>query len=113
MKKKIFVVAAVIISSQLQAQRIPVVREDTATLDQVILTANKFEQKQSQTGKVVIVISKEQLEKSAGKTVAQVLNEQAGIYHCRCLQRYRKRSDCFYERLILRTNIDTTGWHSR
>jgi vitamin B12 transporter len=73
MKKKFFIVAAVIVSSQLQAQ------EDTTTLDPVILTANKFEQKQSQTGKVVTVISKEQLEKSAGKTVAQVLNEQAGI----------------------------------
>jgi vitamin B12 transporter len=73
MKKKFFIVAAVIISSQLQAQ------QDTTTLDQVILTANKFEQKQSQTGKVVTVIGKEQLEKSSGKTVAQVLNEQAGI----------------------------------
>jgi vitamin B12 transporter len=75
MKKKFFMVAAVIISSQLQAQ------EDTTgkVLDEVILTANKFEQKQSQTGKVVTVISKEQLEKSGGKTVAQVLNEQVGI----------------------------------
>lgn len=73
MKKKIFMVAAVITSSQLQAQ------QDTAILDQVVLTANKFEQKQSQTGKVVTVIGKEQLEKSSGKTVAQVLNEQAGL----------------------------------
>lgn len=79
MKKKIFIVAAVIISSQLQAQLVPTLREDTTTLDQVILTANKFEQKQSQTGKVVTVITKEQLQKSSGKTVAQVLNEQAGI----------------------------------
>lgn len=73
MKKRFFVVTAVMISSLLQAQ------QDTTTLDPVILTANKFEQKQSQTGKMVTVISKEQLEKSAGKTVAQVLNEQAGI----------------------------------
>ncbi|HKO78936.1 MAG TPA: TonB-dependent receptor plug domain-containing protein, partial [Chitinophagaceae bacterium] len=75
MKKIFFVVAAIIISSQLQAQ------EDTTgkVLDEVILTANKFEQKQSQTGKVVTVISKERIEKSSGKTVAQILNEQAGI----------------------------------
>ncbi|HLG40126.1 MAG TPA: TonB-dependent receptor [Chitinophagaceae bacterium] len=73
MKKKFFMVAAVTISSQLLAQK------DTTTLDPVILTANKFEQKQSQTGKVVTIISKEQLERSAGKTVAQILNEQAGI----------------------------------
>jgi vitamin B12 transporter len=51
----------------------------TKSLDEVIVTANKVAQKQSQTGKVVTVITKEQLEKSAGKTVAQVLNEQVGI----------------------------------
>lgn len=44
-----------------------------------ITTANKVEQKQSQTGKVVSVITNEQLRRSVGKTVAQVLNEQAGI----------------------------------
>jgi vitamin B12 transporter len=48
-------------------------------LDEVIITANKMPQKQSTTGKVVTVISKEQIEKSSGKTVAQVLNEQAGV----------------------------------
>jgi vitamin B12 transporter len=73
MKRKIFVVAAVIISSQLQAQ------QDTTVLDEAVVTANKFEQKQSQTGKVITVINKEQLEKSNGKTVAQLLNEQAGL----------------------------------
>ncbi len=74
MKKHFFVLTAVIISSQLNAQ------DSTAkTLDEVIVTANKFEQKQSQTGKVVTVITREQLEKSSGKTVAQLLNEQAGI----------------------------------
>lgn len=74
MKKQFFVVAAVIISSSLQAQ-------DTTgkILDEAVITANKFEQKQSQTGKVIIVISKEQVEKSSGKTIAQILNEQAGI----------------------------------
>lgn len=74
MKKQFFVVAAVIISSSLQAQ-------DTTgkILDEAVVTANKFEQKQSQTGKVITVISKEQVEKSSGKTIAQILNEQAGI----------------------------------
>ena len=74
MKKHFFVVAAVIISSQLLGQ-------DTTgkVLDEAVITANKFEQKQSQTGKVVTVITREQLEKSTGKTVAQLLNEQVGI----------------------------------
>jgi vitamin B12 transporter len=47
--------------------------------DPVIVTANKTEQKQSTTGKIITIISKEQLEKSAGKTVMQILNEQAGL----------------------------------
>lgn len=49
-------------------------------LDEVtVTTANKVEQKQNTTGKVITVITKEQIEKSSGKTVAQLLNEQAGI----------------------------------
>ena len=74
MKKKILVVAAVIISSQLQAQK-----DSSRILDEVVLTATKTLQKQSTTGKVITVISKEQIEKSSGKTVSQLLNEQAGI----------------------------------
>jgi len=74
MKRQFFVLAAVIISSIAQAQ------DSTGkVLDEAVVTANKFEQKQSQTGKVITVINKEQLSKSSGKTVAQILNEQAGI----------------------------------
>ena len=53
MKKKIFIAAAVIFSSHAQAQK------DTAgkTLDEVVITANKFPQKQSETGKVVTIIN--------------------------------------------------------
>lgn len=47
--------------------------------DVTVTTANKVEQKQSTTGKVITVITKEQIEKSSGKTVAQILNEQVGI----------------------------------
>ena len=58
-------------------------QQDTLTiksLDEVIVTANKVAQKQSQTGKVVTVIGKEELQHSAGKSVGQVLNEQAGVW---------------------------------
>ena len=62
MKKRIFIAAAVIFSSNVQAQ------QDTAgkILDEVIITANKFPQKQSTTGKVITIITKEQIEKSTG-----------------------------------------------
>lgn len=48
-------------------------------LDEVIVTANKYQQKQSTTGKVITVITKEQIEKNNGKTLSQLLNEQAGV----------------------------------
>ncbi len=73
MKRKFFIGAAVIISSTAQGQ------DSTKNLSEVVVTATKFPVKQSQTGKVVTVISREQIEKSSGKTVAQLLNEQAGI----------------------------------
>ena len=59
--------------SQAQTDTVP------GSLDEVIITANRMEQKQSQTGKVVTVIGKDILEKSQGRTLSQVLNDQAGI----------------------------------
>ncbi len=73
MKKKIFIAAAVIISSATQAQ------DSTKLLNELVVTATKTPIKQSQTGKVITVITKAQIEKSTGKTIAQLLNEQAGI----------------------------------
>ena len=73
MKKTIFIAAAVITSSQLHAQ------DSTKFLQEVTLTANKISQKQDQTGKVITVITKEELEKKGGRTLTQILNEQAGI----------------------------------
>lgn len=74
MKKKIFIAAAVLFSSNLLAQT-----DSTKNLDEVVLTATKTPVKQSQTGKVITVIGKEQIERSSGKTVAQVLTEQVGV----------------------------------
>ena len=74
MKRNFFVVAAVMISSLLQAQ------DSTNTLDEIVLTANKYPNKTSLTGKVITVITREQLEKSGGKDLSQLLTEQAGIF---------------------------------
>jgi vitamin B12 transporter len=75
MKRKIFVVAAVSIGSHLLAQ------EDTTSkmMDEVVITANKFPQKESGTGKVVTVITREQIMRSGGKDISQLLNEQTGV----------------------------------
>jgi vitamin B12 transporter len=76
MKRKIFmVIAGFIISSTVTAQ-------DTSyatPLDEVVVTATKFPKKQSETGKVLTIITKAQLERSAGKDLSQLLNEQAGL----------------------------------
>lgn len=73
MSKTITLLVCMLTGTTLLAQK------DTVTLDEVVVTANKLEQKQSTTGKVITVITKQQIEKSGGKTVAQLLNEQAGI----------------------------------
>lgn len=75
--KKIFAVAAIFISSQTGAQT---TEEDSSkTLDKVVITATKYPTKQSNTGKLVSVVTREQIEKSAGKDLAQVLSEQTGL----------------------------------
>ncbi len=82
MKKNFFVVAAVIISSQLSAQFVPLhQQEDTITksLNEVTVTATRFPKKISETGKVVSIISKKELERAGGKDISQILNEQAGL----------------------------------
>src|SRR5665213_2712074 len=75
MKKGTFIAAAVIFSSYAQAQKDTTIK----TLDEVVVTATKSEVKQSQTGKVVDVITQEQLQKSFGKSLGEVLNEQPGM----------------------------------
>ncbi len=74
MKKEIFIAAAVIFSSYAQAQK-----DSAKTLDEVVVTATKFPTKQSETGKVVDVITQEQLQKSFGKSLGEVLNEVPGL----------------------------------
>jgi len=74
--KNYAVVAFSLLASAATAQQ-----QDTSSrsLEDVFVTANKVEQKQGSTAKVITVISKATLEKSGTKSLAQVLNEQAGI----------------------------------
>lgn len=74
MKRKIFLLAAMLSGSQLYAQQ-----DSTKNLDDVVVTATKYPIKQSLTGKVVTVITRQQLEQAPGKTIAEVLNSQAGL----------------------------------
>lgn len=76
MTKKLFTTAFIFAALTARAQT------DTLQgnkLDEVIVTANKYPQKQSTTGKVITVITKDEIEKNQGKTLSQLLNEQAGV----------------------------------
>ncbi len=72
MKKK-FVLAAIIFSSQLFAQT-----DSTNVLDEVVISANKYPKKQSQTGKVITVINQQMIEQMGGRSISEVLNTVAG-----------------------------------
>ncbi len=80
MRRKIFIVAAVIFSNQLSAQQKLATADSAKSLDEVVITATKAELKQSQTGKVVSVIDNATLQRNAGKTLTEILNYQAGLF---------------------------------
>ena len=75
-KKLTLLSTALLVATAILAQQDTI---KSSPLDEVVVTANKVAQKQSTTGKVVTVITKEEIEKSGGKTVSQLLNEQAGL----------------------------------
>lgn len=72
--RKFFFVAALLTGSQLQAQT------DTASLENVTVTANKYSTKTTETGKVVITISRQQIEKAGSRDLAQVITELGGVF---------------------------------
>ncbi len=49
------------------------------SLEKITVTATRFPKKLSETGKVVSVISRADLDRAGGKDLAQLLNEQAGV----------------------------------
>jgi vitamin B12 transporter len=81
MKKKIFIAAAVFFSSPSFAQQLlPTNSGDSASMDEVVVTATKTQVKQSQTGKVVTLITQATLQLNAGKSLTEILNYQAGVF---------------------------------
>ncbi|RPE09182.1 TonB-dependent receptor [Chitinophaga lutea] len=75
MTKRLLTLSALLAAMHAQAQ------DSTATraLDEVVVTATKYPKKTSETGKVISVITREQLDRSGGKDLSQLLNEQTGL----------------------------------
>lgn len=53
--------------------------DTTKLLDEVVITANRFLQKQMQTGKVMTVIPRTALEKNTGRNLGEILGQYAGF----------------------------------
>ena len=73
--RKIFAVAAVVISSQLHAQQ-----DTTHSLEEVTVTATKYSIKTTETGKVVTVITRQDIEHAGSRDLSQVITELGGVF---------------------------------
>ncbi len=76
MRKFVYLIITLLITDSVTAQKDSI---QVKELDEVVITATKYPLKLSETGKVLTVITKEQIEHSAGKDLGQLLNEQTGI----------------------------------
>lgn len=75
MIRKLLPISVLFAAMQTQAQD----STQSKQLDEVVVTATKYPVKLSQTGKVVTVVTHEQIEKSYGKSLSQILTEQTGL----------------------------------
>lgn len=77
MRKRSFLVAAAILTGGwLQAQTDTTVK----TLDEIVFTAHKYARKQSESGKLVHVITRAQLEQSGARQLGEILNQVPGTF---------------------------------
>ena len=73
------VLACSFVSTSLFAQKKIAQKKNVELLNEVVVTATKFNLKKENTGKVIHVITQKQLQQNAGKTVIEILNTIAGI----------------------------------
>jgi vitamin B12 transporter len=73
--RNFFAVAAVFISSQLSAQQ-----DTTNALEELTVTAAKYSAKTSETGKVVTVITRQDIEHAGSRDLSQIITELGGVF---------------------------------
>lgn len=74
----ILLIGVLLCASSLQAQTTTQVA-DTLELDNIVVTASKFQQTERETTKPAIIITRADIERSGGKDLPQLLNSQSGI----------------------------------
>ena len=79
MSKRIFVVTAVITSSLFNSPARAQADSSSLFLDEALVTANKYPSKTSLTGKVVTIIGKAEIDRSAARDLSQLLSIHSGI----------------------------------
>ena len=80
MKKERKVWAIILIALWWLAPNLTKAQQDSVRqLNEVVITATKFPKSLSETGKVLTVIDEDQIRRSAGKDITQLLNEQVGL----------------------------------
>ena len=78
--RKIFIVAAFFYSSHLHGQPVLKQQRDSSTLDEVTVTTNKYSIKTSETGKVVTIINRKDIEHAGSRDLAQLITEMGGVF---------------------------------
>jgi vitamin B12 transporter len=79
MRRKFYTYTAIAALLSISTATIAQDTSNTNHLNEVVVTASRFAQKQGETGKVITVITREYLEKNSGKSLTSILNNQAGI----------------------------------
>lgn len=74
MKKTFLVLMAAGLTLHASAQT-----DSSTLLNEVVVTANRFPQKQKQSGKVMTVITRSELEKNTGRNIGEILGQYAGL----------------------------------
>ncbi|WP_443939055.1 TonB-dependent receptor plug domain-containing protein [Pedobacter sp. MW01-1-1] len=78
-KKRILIAAGLGFAQLTMSQVTKAQTVDSLQLKDVVISATKNDQKQSQTGKVVSIIGRDVLDRSHGKSLPDLLSEQAGV----------------------------------
>lgn len=71
---KIFIAFCMLMSIRSSAQT-----DSVRTIDEVVITANRFPQKQINTGKVITVVAQQEIQNSPYQSLAEILNREVGI----------------------------------